>query len=107
MIANTPAPPYYAVIFTSTLSNDTDGYEDVSQEMIKLAEQQAGFLGFESAREEIGISVSYWSDLESIEQWKANTRHQVVQKLGKTRWYESFITRVSLVERDSGIHTIS
>ena len=30
-----------------------------------LAEQQDGFLGIESARSQVGITVSYWKSLES------------------------------------------
>jgi hypothetical protein len=43
--------------------------------MITLAECQSGFLGIESAREAVGITVSYWSNLDSIKKWKANTEH--------------------------------
>ena len=74
-IANTPTPPYYAVIFTSHRTNDGNGYSQMAMEMIELAEKQFGFLGVESARESIGITVSYWRDLESIKIWKANTEH--------------------------------
>ena len=98
MIAKTPKPPYYAVIFTSTLKSDLAGYAEMAEEMVRLAQQQDGFLGIESAREDIGITVSYWRDLESISRWKADVKHQEAQKLGKTRWYQNFSTRIALVE---------
>lgn len=60
MIAKTPQPPYYAVIFTSERTTQEEGYEAMSEKMLELAEQQPGFLGWESARNEIGITVSYW-----------------------------------------------
>ena len=66
MIANTPAPPYYAVIFTSVKTDNDPGYSEMAEKMIELAQKQEGFLGIESAREELGITVSYWRDLESI-----------------------------------------
>ena len=78
------------------------GYPEMATEMLTLAEQQPGFLGFESARNEIGIAVSYWRDMESIKQWKANSRHLIAQRLGKERWYQLFRTRIALVEHDSG-----
>ena len=65
-IAKTPKPPYYAVIFTSIQSDDTSGYSEMATKMATLAAQQPGYLGIESAREETGITVSYWRDLESI-----------------------------------------
>jgi len=40
--------------------------------MLELASKQPGFLGFETARQEIGISVSYWSTPEAIKAWKEN-----------------------------------
>lgn len=87
MIAQTPPPPYYAVIFTSIQNQDTEGYAEMAEEMLKLAEQQEGFLGAESARNEIGITVSYWASTDAIKKWKENSRHQLAQKLGKEKWY--------------------
>ncbi len=63
MIANTLEPPYYAVIFTSIRTKDDNGYEKMAEKMLNLVRKQDGFLGVESAREDIGITVSYWRDL--------------------------------------------
>ena len=101
-IAKTPNPPYYAVIFSSLRSDDTDGYEETAARMVELAAQQPGFLGVESVREELGITVSYWSDLDSIKRWKSNSEHQLAQKMGMRKWYSSYKTRVARVERDYG-----
>lgn len=100
MIATTPQTPYYAVIFTSIQSENTSGYHEMAVIMLDLAKKQDGFLGIESAREEIGITVSYWRDLESIRAWKMNVDHQVAQKLGKEKWYANYKTRICKVERD-------
>lgn len=103
LIAQTPKPPYYAVIFTSHLTEGDTGYGEMATRMVELASQQPGFLGVESAREDVGITVSYWADLESIKSWKANLEHQEAQRIGKEKWYSSFKTRISKVERDYGI----
>lgn len=103
LIANTPKPPYFAVIFTSTRTEADDGYGEAADRMVELAEQQTGFLGFESARENIGITVSYWADLASIKNWKANIEHLEAQKKGRKSWYDSYKIRISKVERDYGI----
>ena len=103
LIAKTPMPPYYAVIFTSHRKDGDHGYGEMAERMLALALKQPGFLGVESAREEVGITVSYWSDLESIKNWKANLEHQEAQKLGHEKWYSSFKTRISRVERDYSI----
>nr|WP_251359730.1 hypothetical protein [Kangiella sp. TOML190] len=63
MIAQTPEPPYYAVIFSSLLSDDIAGYQAMSEQMLELASRQQGFLGVESVREQLGITVSYLARL--------------------------------------------
>jgi len=103
MIAKTPKPPYYAVIFTSIRTKGDHGYNEMAERMVELAQKQEGFLGIESAREQIGITVSYWRDLASIAKWKAHTEHQLAQKKGKTDWYNSFCVRIALVEREYGV----
>lgn len=99
-IAQTPEPPYYAVIFTNTLSESTEGYVETANRMVQLAQQQPGYLGFESARDGIGISVSYWRDLDSIRQWKTQLEHQQAQDKGRSQWYCAYKTRIAKVERD-------
>ena len=98
--ANTPEPPYFAVIFTSTRTADQSGYETTAARMLELAAQQAGFLGVESVRETLGITVSYWDSLEAIAAWKANGEHQLAQQVGRERWYQCYHTRIARVERD-------
>ncbi len=102
MITETPKPPYYAVIFTSVRTEGDNGYSDMSEKMVELASKQPGFLGMESAREDVGITVSYWEDLESIKVWKRNLEHLAAQKQGKEVWYHSYKTRIARVERDYG-----
>ncbi|TOM67823.1 antibiotic biosynthesis monooxygenase [Vibrio parahaemolyticus] len=102
LLANTPKPPYYAVIFKSIRTNDDDGYGEMAERMLNLAEKQTGFLAVESARETIGITVSYWSNLESIQSWKSNIEHLEAQQKGRSLWYESFKVRITKVEREYG-----
>ena len=100
MIANTPPPPYYAVIFTSLRTDVAEGYGDTAMRMVELAHEQPGFLGVESAREEIGITVSYWESLEAIRDWKQQAEHRMAQQTGRNHWYEAYKTRICKVERD-------
>ena len=91
---------YDTVIYTSTkIQNDKD-YNKMAELMEKLAKEQPGFLGVESARNEIGITVSYWKDLESIKNWKVNTDHLLAQQKGIESWYENYTVRIALVERE-------
>ncbi|WP_300501068.1 antibiotic biosynthesis monooxygenase [Marinobacter sp.] len=101
--ANTPKPPYYAVIFTSHRTDGDNGYGEMAARMAELAAQQPGYLGMESAREGLGITVSYWESLEAIRNWKQNAEHQEAQRLGHQQWYSSFRVRIAKVEREYGI----
>jgi heme-degrading monooxygenase HmoA len=102
MIASTPKPPYYAVIFTSVRTDGDNGYSGMSDIMVGLASKQDGFLGMESARKEIGITVSYWRDLDSIKKWRDHIDHTVARNRGREEWYKEFKVRIALVERDYG-----
>ena len=75
----------------------------MSARMLDLASTQEGFIAVESAREEIGITVSYWKDLDSIRRWKANAEHLVAQDKAKKIWYQSYFTRICKVERHYGV----
>lgn len=92
--------PYYAVIFTSIKVEAANNYADVANRMVELAAQQPGFIGVESARNEIGITVSYWESLEAIKNWKNNAEHLIAQQLGKDAFYQSYTTRICKVERE-------
>lgn len=100
MITNTPSPPYFAVIFTSVLDEEPQNYSEMADLMVSLASEQEGFLGIESARNEVGITVSYWRDLDAIKTWKAQTDHQVAQQKGRSDWYTRYSVRIAKVERD-------
>lgn len=103
MFAQTPAPPYYAVIFASQRRTDDSlaGYDAMARRMVELAAQQPGYLGIESARnaEGFGITVSYWQSLEAITAWKANAEHRVAQENGQRHWYRHYELRIARVER--------
>lgn len=92
---------YYAVIFTSKRTNvNDDGYAEMALKMEELAKSQPGYLGIESARDKIGITVSYWETLEAIANWKQNTDHLAAQIKGAKDWYSKYHVRICLVERE-------
>lgn len=105
MFAATPQPPYYAVIFSSQLSDAADGYRELAQRMLDLAAAQPGFLGVESVRDATGagLTVSYWRSLPDIAAWKRHSEHQVAQQLGKTKFYANFRLRIAVVESETGL----
>ena len=92
--------PYYAVIFTSTRTDGDNGYSKMAERMMELAQKQEGFISVDSAREDIGITVSYWKDLESIKNWKENSEHQIAQQKGKSDWYKKYTVRIAKIEQE-------
>jgi heme-degrading monooxygenase HmoA len=100
--AETPEPPYVAVIFTSVRTDGDRGYAAMSDAMERLAAEQPGYLGIESARDGLGITVSYWTDVESAAAWKQDAEHLVAQQRGRDEWYADYRVRVAVVERQYG-----
>ena len=100
--AETPQPPYWAVVFASQ-RNDADAaaYAEAAARMMALAEQQPGYLGAESARGEdgFGITVSYWSSEAAILGWKHQAEHAATREKGRADWYTRYAVRVARVER--------
>ncbi|MFC3269116.1 antibiotic biosynthesis monooxygenase family protein [Vulcaniibacterium thermophilum] len=104
--ARLPAPPYYAVIFSSQRTADDEaGYAEAADRMMRLASQQPGFLGAESVRgaDGFGITVSYWDSEEAIAAWRAHAEHAATRAEGRRRWYAHFELRVARVERAYGL----
>jgi heme-degrading monooxygenase HmoA len=99
------APYYYAVIFSSTLADDAEGYGAMADRMVELAREQEGFIDVESAArtsEGFGITVLYWRDLESIKKWKAQSEHAAAQRMGRDAFYKNYRLRIARVERECG-----
>ncbi|MBT8304067.1 MAG: antibiotic biosynthesis monooxygenase [Bacteroidia bacterium] len=92
--------PYYVVIFTSTHTDSTQGYSEMAAKMEQLASEQDGFLGIDTARNDVGISNSYWESLEDIKNWKQNADHLLAQEMGKKQWYSWYNLRICKVERE-------
>nr|WP_321245859.1 antibiotic biosynthesis monooxygenase [uncultured Psychroserpens sp.] len=92
--------PYYAVIFTSIQTETIKGYAEMANQMETLAKLQTGFLGIESAKNDIGITVSYWESLDAIKNWKQQTDHLIAQQKGRKDWYSWYKVRICKVERE-------
>lgn len=92
--------PYYAVIFTSTQTENTAGYAEMAKNLEQLAKQQPGYIAMESVRDGLGITVSYWESLEAIKNWKQQTDHQLAQQKGRDDWYSWYHVRICMVERE-------
>lgn len=74
----------------------------MSRRMLELAAEQPGFLGVETARDGLGITVSYWRDDHSAAAWKHIAEHVISQARGRAVWYEDYHVRVATVTRSYG-----
>jgi heme-degrading monooxygenase HmoA len=101
-IAKTPQPPYYAVIFSSLRTEGDNGYGAMADRMEELVKSQPGYLGIESARSGLGITVGYFRSLEDIAAWKRNVDHAEAQRRGRADWYSAYRVRIAKVEREYG-----
>jgi heme-degrading monooxygenase HmoA len=102
MIVDNLKPPYFAVIFTTIVEDNLEGYIKTAERMEELAKEQKGYLGIESARNEIGITVSYWQTEKDIITWKNNIEHTEARNLGREKWYKKYQLRICKVEREYG-----
>ena len=91
----------YIVSFISVLSPDSTGYEDAANQMMETVQNQLGFVAAYSARnaDGVGITISYWTNLEAVTGWKKNKAHQAIQKKGKNQWYDWYQLQVSEIVR--------
>jgi heme-degrading monooxygenase HmoA len=93
-----PAKDYYAVIFCSTKSENLAGYAEMDELTLKLAQEQPGFLGYESANNDgQGIFISYWQDMNAINNWRQNSTH-LMAKAQANNWYKRYLSQVCKVE---------
>ena len=107
MIVSNLEVPYYAVIFTSVLKNiEITSYSKTANRMEELAKEQQGFLGIDSSRTDIGITISYWKTLNDIINWKNNLEHKEVQIKGREEWYNKYQIRICKVEREYGFEDL-
>lgn len=99
-IAETPQPPYYAVIAPATLSGDVKGYPQLAMHLMETAKGIDGFLGLETCYQgSFVMAVSYWRSLEAIEAWRQHPGHQQAKGQAKSKWFERYVTRIAKVER--------
>ena len=93
--------PYHATIFTTRMTSDLDGYDEMADHMAELVSARKGFLGMQSARGDdgLGITVCYWQTEEDITAWRTDLEHQKAQDGGRDRWYAQYTVEVARVDR--------
>jgi heme-degrading monooxygenase HmoA len=93
-----PQKDYYAVIFASTKSDNLEGYKEMDDLTLNLAQEQQGFLGYESVNNgNTGIFISYWENMDAINNWRQNSTH-LMAKAKADKWYKRYLSQVCKVE---------
>jgi len=93
-----PQNGFYAVIFSSSKSEQLEGYVEMDELTMKKATEQSGYLGYESlSNNEKTIFISYWKDMESINRWKVDSTHKLAKANAKN-WYTRYLSQICLVQ---------
>ncbi|MBN8693270.1 MAG: DUF4188 domain-containing protein [Bacteroidetes bacterium] len=93
-----PTSGYYAVIFSSTKSDNLEGYKEMDDETMRLAQEQNGYLGYESVSNgNTGIFISYWESMEAINVWRQNSTH-LMAKAKANQWSKRYLSQICKVE---------
>jgi heme-degrading monooxygenase HmoA len=99
---NSPTPPkapFIASIFNYYLSDDLDGYEEYDILTLDLVKTMPGYLGYESMKHNgRGTFISYWKDMEAVQNWAHHPTHIEAKKRGAT-WYKYYHSMIASVER--------
>lgn len=91
----------YVVIFRARVRQLDPEYAAMAAQLRGRALEQFGCLAFHAVTEgEAEIALSYWPDLDSIRNWKADAEHLVAQRLGRQRWYEAYEVQIAQVLRE-------
>ncbi|HWY10335.1 MAG TPA: antibiotic biosynthesis monooxygenase family protein [Bacteroidia bacterium] len=93
-----PQKDYYAVIFASTKSGNIEGYKEMDDLTLNLAQEQPGFLGYESVNNgNSGIFISYWENMQAIGNWRQHSTH-LMAKAKADQWYKRYLSQICKVE---------
>ncbi|MFK3778287.1 antibiotic biosynthesis monooxygenase family protein [Agrobacterium sp. NPDC089420] len=106
--ATLPAPPYYAVIFSSQRTQADGGYGETAERMEQLIVTMPGYLGAESLRgpDGFGITIAYFDTEENIRLWRDHAEHADARMRGRKEWYSHFEVRIAKVERAYNLATV-
>jgi heme-degrading monooxygenase HmoA len=93
----------FVILFRSKLTSNTDGYEELADEMVRLGKEMPGFIDFKSFKAEDGerLSVAWWRDAETLRAWRTHPRHRFAQEAGREKFYEYYNIDVAEIVRSN------
>ncbi|WP_448564720.1 antibiotic biosynthesis monooxygenase family protein [Thalassotalea ganghwensis] len=90
----------FAVIFRAKVGQQDAAYSETVKTMRQLAFEKYGCIDFIAVTEGLDeIAISYWESEQAIKDWRNDVDHQVAQKFGKNKWYQSYQVEVAEIKR--------
>jgi len=92
------------ILFRSKLTPAAgDDYAGLNAELAEYVKTRPGFVAVKSFMAEDGerLTIVWWRDRETLEQWRNDMRHMEAKKLGRQKWYEYYKIEVAEVYRHS------
>lgn len=99
-MVQTPEPPYYVVVFTSSLNEVDEEYYSMDEFLVEEIKKIDGYYGIDNVRnvDGKGIATIYFKDLEALALWRKNEDHKKAKKGGVRKWYQEYTLRIAKVE---------
>ena len=95
----------YIVIFRARTQDLNQAYYETANHLREIAMEKYGCIEFVSVTEnDEEITLSYWPDLEAIQNWKKDPEHQ---KKGRELWYIDYQVEVVQVLRSYDAGSLS
>ena len=97
-----------AVIFEVwPADGERETYLDIAANLRPLLDQIDGFISIERFQSIVTpgkmLSLSFWRDEESIEEWRALEKHRAAQTVGRDYVFTDYRLRIAGVVRDYGM----
>jgi heme-degrading monooxygenase HmoA len=92
------------ILFRSKLTSAAGvDYKQTSDALESYVKTRPGFIAAKSFTSEDGerLTVVWWKDRETLEEWRTDSRHVSAQNTGRERWYEYYKMEVAEVFRES------
>jgi heme-degrading monooxygenase HmoA len=92
------------IIFRSKLTAAAgDDYKQTGDDIFALAQNHPGFVDIKEYKAEDGerLTIVWWENAETLEQWRRNLQHVAAKRTGRERWYEYYKMDVAEVTRTS------
>lgn len=90
----------FAVIFKAKTGQQDAQYSETVAIMRDIAFREyhcQDFIAVTEGNQEIAIS--YWLSEDDIKRWHENAKHAVAQRLGREKWYQSYVVEVAEIKR--------